>query len=56
MRRGIRQERYEGADIFQSGGDFLLDRDGNVRYAHRSKDPTDRPTVTELLQQIDQLR
>jgi len=56
MRRGIRQERYEGADIFQSGGDFLLDRDGNVRYAHRSIDPTDRPTVTELLQQIDQLR
>jgi peroxiredoxin len=56
MRRGMRQERYGGADIFQSGGDFLLDRDGNLLYTHRSKDPADRPTVTMLLQKIDQLR
>jgi len=56
MRRGMKQEHYDGADIFQAGGDFLLDRDGNILYAHRSKDPADRPTVTELLQRIDQLR
>jgi hypothetical protein len=56
MRRGMKQEHYDGGDIFQAGGDFLLDRDGNILYAHRSKDPADRPTVTELLQRIDQLR
>ena len=56
IRRGMKRERYDGADIFQSGGDFLLDEDGNILYSHRSKDPADRPTVAELLQQIDRLR
>jgi len=56
IRRGIKRERYDGADIFQSGGDFLLDRDGKILFSHRSKDPADRPTVAELLQQIDRLR
>jgi peroxiredoxin len=55
IRRGMKRERYDGADIFQSGGDFLLDRDGKILYAHRSKEPADRPTVGTLLQQIDQL-
>jgi hypothetical protein len=55
-RQGMKQEHYGAADIFQSGGDFLLDRDGNALYGHRSKDPADRPTVRELLQQVDQLR
>ena len=55
MHRGVKQERHGGADVFQSGGDFLLDREGNILYAHRSKDPADRPTVTTLLQKIDQL-
>jgi peroxiredoxin len=55
MRQGMKQEHYGAADIFQSGGDFLLDRDGNTLYAYRSKDPADRPTVTTLLQKIDQL-
>jgi hypothetical protein len=56
MRRGMKQERYGGADIYQSGGDFLLDRDGNVLFAYRGKDPADRPPVSALLQEIDQLR
>jgi peroxiredoxin len=56
MRRGMQQERYGGADIFQSGGDFLLDREGNILYAHRGKNPADRPTVSTLLKEIDRLR
>jgi peroxiredoxin len=56
MRRGMKQERYGGADIYQSGGDFLLDRDGNVLFAYRGKDPADRPPVSALLQEIDQPR
>ena len=55
IRRGLKREQYDGADIFQSGGDFLLNRDGKILYAHRSKDPADRPTVSTLLQWIDQL-
>jgi len=55
LRQGMKQEHYDGADIFQSGGDFLLDREGKVLYAHRSKDPADRPTIGTLLQRIDQL-
>lgn len=55
IRRGMKRERYDGADIFQSGGDFLLNRDGKILYTHRSKDPADRPTVGALLQQIDHL-
>jgi len=52
----MKQEHYDGADIFQSGGDFLLDCDGKVLFAHRSKDPADRPTVEALLERIDQLQ
>ena len=32
---------------------FLIDRDGNILLAHRSKDPADRSTTAELLQEID---
>ena len=53
LRSGMKQERYEGDDIYQSGGDFLIDGDGNVLFAHRSQDPADRPTVARLLDAID---
>jgi hypothetical protein len=49
----MKQERYGGADIYQSGGDFLLDRDGNVLFAYRGKDPADRPPMAVLLREID---
>ena len=32
----------------QLGGDFIVDREGIVRYAYRSEDPTDRPPVEKL--------
>ena len=53
LRGGMKQERYQGEDIYQSGGDFLLDGSGNILFAHRSQDPADRPAVARLLAMID---
>jgi len=55
-RRGLTQEPYGGEDIYQSGGDFLLDSAGNVLYAYRSQSPADRPTPEKLLQEIDRVQ
>ncbi len=55
LRSGMKQERYEGDDIYQSGGDFLIDRKGNILFAHRSQDPADRPAVARLLMAIDHI-
>ena len=56
LRKGIKREPYGGEDVYQSGGDFLLDRNGNLLYAHRSQDPADRPTVATLLSEIDRVK
>ena len=55
-RRGLTQEPYRGEDIYQSGGDFLLDSAGNVLYAYRSQSPADRPAPEKLLQEIDRVQ
>jgi peroxiredoxin len=52
---GMKREDYGKDDIYQSGGDFLVDREGNILFAHRSQDPADRPPVAELLRAIDRL-
>jgi peroxiredoxin len=53
LRGGKQREDYGKDDIYQGGGDFLIDRDGNLLFAHRSRDPADRPTATKLLEIID---
>lgn len=55
LREGMKREDYGRDDIYQSGGDFLLDRDGNILFAHRSQNPSDRPSASRLLQVIDEL-
>ena len=55
-RRGLKQEPYGGEDIYQSGGDFLLDSRGKVLYAYRGRSPADRPTPQTLLQEIDRVQ
>lgn len=55
LREGMKREDFGKDDIYQGGGDFLLDRDGNILFAHRSQDPSDRPAVSRLLQVVDQL-
>lgn len=54
-REGKKREDYGKDDIYQSGGDFLIDRDGNILFAHRSRDPADRPTARNLLEIIDRI-
>ncbi len=56
LRGGMKQERYQGEDIYQSGGDFLLDASGAILFAHRSQDPADRPSVNKLLAAIDSVQ
>lgn len=41
----------EGEDPLQTGGDFLIDA-GKLLWEYTSPDPTDRPTVDQLLQTI----
>ena len=43
-------------DIMQVGGDFIVDGNGIIRYAHSSEDPTDRPDVIELMRLIASLK
>lgn len=40
-------------DIYQMGGDFLLDEAGKVLLSHPSKNPMDRPSVKTILQAVD---
>jgi peroxiredoxin len=53
LRGGMKPQHYQGDDIYQSGGDFLINRNGNILFAHRSQDPADRPAAARLLQVID---
>ena len=53
LRNGMRREDHGKDDIYQGGGDFLLDRAGNILFAHRSKEPADRPSVRRLLEEVD---
>jgi hypothetical protein len=46
----------EGEDVLQLGGDFVLDAQRRLRYAHRSVEPTDRPPVEDLLRALESAR
>jgi hypothetical protein len=53
MFHGYRVKKpYAGEDLLQLGGDFILSRDRHVIFTYPSADPTDRPTVAELLQAV----
>jgi len=53
LREGKKLQSYGKDDYYQAGGDFLIDRDGNILFAHRSQDPADRPRPEQLLRAID---
>ncbi len=55
LRAGEKRQDYGKEDIQQAGGDFLIDRTGNILFAHRSREPADRPTQAKLLQEIDRI-
>lgn len=52
-----RGEFYDshGDDTSQLGGDFIVDKKGILRLVHASHDPTDRPSVEELLKVLKTL-
>lgn len=43
-----------GEDMLQLGGDFILTSDRRLVYAHRSNDPADRPTASDLVKQVQE--
>jgi len=44
-----RRPHYSGSDVFQRGGDVLIDPEGIVRLHHVGSGPADRPPVARLL-------
>ena len=54
MAKGRRWRGIQG-DSGQLGGDFIVDREGILRMAYRSQDPTDRPTLNYLLRKLDHI-
>jgi peroxiredoxin len=42
-------------DLLQLGGDFILDGQGRLVYAHPSQSATDRPSPRDLLAVLDRL-
>jgi len=42
-------------DTSQMGGDFIIDSKGIIRLAYRSKEPADRPAVSQLLEILKQI-
>ncbi len=55
LRQGKKIQSFGKDDYYQGGGDFLLDRNGTVLFAHRSHDPSDRPSAQKLLEVIKKL-
>lgn len=52
LRGGRLEKPGEGEDVLQLGGDFVLDPQRRLVYAYRSRTPTDRPPVHELVQAV----
>jgi hypothetical protein len=42
----------KGDDLMQLGGDFVLDAERRLVYAHGSTEATDRPAVEELIEAV----
>jgi peroxiredoxin len=55
-REGRKIQNFGKDDYSQAGGDFLLNRQGTVLFAHRSKDPADRPSAARLIAEINKLK
>jgi peroxiredoxin len=55
LREGKKLRSYGRDDYYQAGGDFLIDRQGKIFFAHRSQNPADRPPIEKLLEAIDRI-
>ncbi len=47
-----RRIRLPQSDSRQLGGDFVIDAQGSITFAHRSTEPADRPPVERLIAAI----
>ncbi|PKB57291.1 MAG: hypothetical protein BZY73_03670 [SAR202 cluster bacterium Casp-Chloro-G3] len=47
-----RRYHFQRSDLRQLGGDFVIDREGVVRYEYRSAQPEDRPSIANLLEAL----
>jgi hypothetical protein len=56
LRGWLPRKSRRGEDYLQLGGDFILDSQRRLVNAHRSAEPTDRPTVEELLHAVEAVR
>lgn len=52
LRGWLPHKTARNEDVLQLGGDFILNRRRRLVFARRSAEPTDRPSVNELLQAI----
>ena len=50
-----REWRGIQGDSAQLGGDFIVDKEGIVRLAYRSHDPTDRPSIDKMISILQRL-
>ena len=50
--RGGRRTGRPRSDIYQAGGDFVVDPAGRLALVHPGRDPHDRPAVEEILAAI----
>lgn len=50
-----RSLRRPTADVYQLGGDVLIDPIGNIRKVHVAERPVDRPPVETVMQWIDEV-
>ena len=53
--QGTQFHSSHGDDTSQLGGDFIIDKQGNLRFTYPSHDPADRPSVEELLGVLKQV-
>lgn len=54
--RGFSPGRHQQEDVYQLGGDFVVDREGRIALAHPSVAGDDRAPVAELLDALRTLR
>lgn len=45
----------KGEDVLQLGGDFILDREQRLVYAHPSGEASDRPKASAIVEQLKRL-
>lgn len=47
------QHKVENEDVYQLGGDFLVDGEGLLLFAHLSASPVDRPRMDDILRALN---